>query len=187
MHEKLLLFFKSQSIHFYFLAVDAFNEDVISQNVLKRLIKQDVIVEISLQELEDREKTYLFTRGIPTDYFVLILEGKVEVTVGNEDFTFDETQFSSFGAPALVSNPQSTTQTGLPAISQKGSAVYIPDYSVRVLTDVRYLKITRSMYRMAVKGTMVEREKGSGVVSEIFYPLKAEDDKTSLMNVESSL
>lgn len=172
------------SLLFIFVAVDAFNEDAISTNVLKRLISHDVIVEISLQELEDREKTFLITRGLPVDYFILILEGKVEVTVGKEDFIFEESQFSNYGAPALVGNPLSNSSTAIATSAQKVNIVYVPDFSVRVLTDVRYLKITRSMYRMAVRGTLVEREKGSGAVSELQF--SSFEDK-SLLNVESNI
>lgn len=139
---------------------------------------------MKLQELEDRDGTYLYSRGVPADYFILILEGKVEVMVGKEEFVFEESQFSSYGAPALVSNPLSNSMTGIAGTTSKGNVVYIPDYSVRVMSDLRYLKITRSMYRMAIKGTMVEREKGSGVISELFYSMKVEEDKSNL-NIES--
>lgn len=40
-------------------------------------------------------------KGKPADYFVLILEGRVEVTVGKESLVFESGPFSHFGSYAL--------------------------------------------------------------------------------------
>jgi metal transporter CNNM len=149
--------------------LEPFGEEIISQNVLKKLINQDVIVEMSLQDGEDKEIIYLYKRGIAADYFILILQGKVEVTVGQEEFVFEESQFSNFGAPALVTSSFTGSNPGIGTGNPKSNQQYIPDYTVSVLTDITYLKIPRTMYRMAIKATMMERENGSDIVSEMFY------------------
>lgn len=38
------------------------------------------------------------------DYFVLILEGRVEVTVGRENLIFESGPFTYFGSQALIPN-----------------------------------------------------------------------------------
>ena len=76
------------------------------------------------------------------DFFTLIIQGKVEITMGQEELTFEEGPFTSFGTNALV----------------KGAAQYIPDYTVRAVTDITYLKITRGLYKQAVGATSIERQ-----------------------------
>lgn len=44
----------------------------------------------------------IYEQGKPADYFVLILEGRVEVTVGQEHLLFECGPFSYFGKQALV-------------------------------------------------------------------------------------
>lgn len=44
----------------------------------------------------------IYEQGKPADYFVLILEGRVEVTVGQEQLLFECGPFSYFGKQALI-------------------------------------------------------------------------------------
>lgn len=41
-------------------------------------------------------------QGKPVDYFVLILEGHVEVTIGKENLTFESGPFTYFGMASLA-------------------------------------------------------------------------------------
>jgi metal transporter CNNM len=43
-------------------------------------------------------------QGKATDYFVLILEGRVEVIVGKENMIFESGPFTYFGTQALIQN-----------------------------------------------------------------------------------
>lgn len=45
---------------------------------------------------------FIFTQGKAVDFFVLILEGRVEVTVGKEGLIFEGGPFNHFGLQALV-------------------------------------------------------------------------------------
>lgn len=47
---------------------------------------------------------FIFTQGKPVDFFVLILEGRVEVTVGKESLIFEGGPFTHFGLQALAQN-----------------------------------------------------------------------------------
>lgn len=47
---------------------------------------------------------FIFTQGKPVDFFVLILEGRVEVTVGRESLIFEGGPFTHFGLQALAQN-----------------------------------------------------------------------------------
>ena len=145
---------------FLLIAVDPFGEDFISKNVLNRLIKQDVVVELSLAEEVNRPHVFLYKKGVMADYFVLILEGKVEVSIGQEEFTFDEGSFSCFGTKALVCSAAGAMPRGVPQ--------YFPDYTVRAVSDLLYMKIPRAVYRQAVQATLMERQRGSDFGSDIF-------------------
>lgn len=144
---------------FYFLSIafDAFSEDVISLNVLKRLISQpNVIHELKLQDADDNvSDKFLYRKGVAADFFTLIIQGKVEVTVGQEELTFEEGPFTCFGSKALVSS------LSISNFNVKGALQYIPDYTVRVVSDIMYLKIPRGLYKQALRATLIEREQES--------------------------
>lgn len=60
--------------------------------------------------MKNREKsrndptTVIYEQSKPVDYFVLILEGRVEVTVGRENMMFESGPFTYFGTQALTAN-----------------------------------------------------------------------------------
>jgi metal transporter CNNM len=60
-------------------------------------------------------------QGKAVDYFVLILEGRVEVMVGKENMIFESGPFTYFGTQALIQN------VGVGEFSD-ASAVVIPFY-----------------------------------------------------------
>ena len=134
-----------------FIAVDAFKNEIISKNVLKRLLKQDVIHKLEIDKDEDdkAKEKYIFQRGQPADYFVLILQGRVEVQVGMEEFVFEEGPFSCFGTKCLVMSSSSPNKS-------RAATQYIPDFSVKAVSSVLYLKISRGVYHAAVQATRLE-------------------------------
>lgn len=92
---------------YFFSAVDTFKPDVISETILRRLLKQDIIYHIKVKSRE-KAKTdsaaIIYQQGKAVDYFVLILEGRVEVTVGKENMMFESGPFTYFGSQALTAN-----------------------------------------------------------------------------------
>lgn len=85
--------------------MDAFKPHVISETILRRLIKQDVIYHIKVKNKEKGKadpSTIIYHQGKPVDYFVLILEGRVEVTIGREEMRFESGPFTYFGTQALT-------------------------------------------------------------------------------------
>lgn len=72
-----------------------------------RLLKQDVIFHIKMKDKERFKSDpmcVIYQQGKPVDYFVLILEGRVEVTVGRENLVFESGPFTYFGSQALHQN-----------------------------------------------------------------------------------
>ncbi|EFX70056.1 hypothetical protein DAPPUDRAFT_61676, partial [Daphnia pulex] len=101
------------TLQFLTSSVDPFKTEWISQNILLRLIQQSSTIRFIRVKKRDNSKsdpeTLLFQQGKPADYFILILEGRVEVTVGNENLFFESGPFTYFGAQALTSSYSSAT------------------------------------------------------------------------------
>ncbi|KAI3363197.1 hypothetical protein L3Q82_011834, partial [Scortum barcoo] len=154
--------------------VEPFRPCHLSEKILLRLIKHPSVV----QELKFNPKNkhapqhYLFQRNKPVDYFVLILQGRVEVEIGKEALRFENGAFSYYGMPALIPplpiGPKySSRASGLnqsdsllsgSSVGQltTGGGIYLPDYSVRQLTDLQIIKITRNHYQNALTATRMD-------------------------------
>ncbi|XP_035029240.1 metal transporter CNNM1 [Hippoglossus stenolepis] len=153
--------------------VEPFRPCHLSEKILLRLIKHPSVV----QELKFDPKNkhapqhYLFQRNKPVDYFVLILQGRVEVEIGKEALRFENGAFSYYGMPALIpplpiGHRYSSRCSGLNQSDSllSGSSVgqlttgglYLPDYSVRQLTDLQIIKITRNHYQNALMASRMD-------------------------------
>ncbi|XP_066534706.1 metal transporter CNNM1 [Hoplias malabaricus] len=154
--------------------VEPFKPAHLSEKILLRLIKHpSVVQEIKFDEKNKKSpKHYLYQRNKPVDYFVLILQGRVEVEIGKEGLKFENGPFTYYGMPAIMSllptvnrspsrssglNHSDTTIHGgsLGQLSIGGGA-YLPDYSVRQLTDLQIIKITRNHYQNALTATRMD-------------------------------
>ncbi|XP_073334489.1 metal transporter CNNM4 [Pagrus major] len=154
--------------------VSLFSPFQITEKVLLRVLRHpDVIQELKFNESDKRSpQHFLYQRGKPVDYFILILQGRVEVEAGNENMKFETGPFSYYGVMALSSpslefrSPShggnlnrsaslSCTERAPESGSVGGSVTqipgtpfqYIPDFCVRALTDLQFVKITRSQYQ----------------------------------------
>lgn len=111
-------------------------EDEINEEDSQALVHPQYIEEIErVDQLKEDGYVFnpiLFTRGIETDAFYLILSGKVEVCSGNEGFMIMQSSFNYLGADSLIRDD------------------YKPDFSAKVIDHARVLRITRSQYRKAI-------------------------------------
>ncbi|KAF0034278.1 hypothetical protein F2P81_014344 [Scophthalmus maximus] len=162
--------------------VTLFSPSQISEKVLLRILRHhDVIQEIKFNDGDKRSTShYVYQRGKPVDFFVLILQGRVEVEAGNENMKFETGPFSFYGVMALnaptlefrspshVSGLNRTASLSgadrADSLSISGSnsqlnssfpsQQYVPDFYVRALTDLQFVKITRTQYQ---NGLMASR------------------------------
>lgn len=169
-------------------SVDAFKRDNVSETILRRLLNQDIIHHVRCKGKEkDDASMVIYQQGKPVDYFVLILEGRVEVTVGRENLVFESGPFTYFGIQALVQNvgnvdlPQQPSSL-VSAVGAGGTQVlgslqslnmdallrttFVPDYSVRAVTEVIYMTIKRTLYLAAKRATLMERSQRVGDQSD---------------------
>ena len=75
-----------QHAAFQFLStsIEPFRSEMISGQILRRLIRHKDVTQLIRRRPTDIDPEYIFQSGRPADYFVLILEGRVEVKVGFE-------------------------------------------------------------------------------------------------------
>ncbi|XP_078269494.1 metal transporter CNNM2-like isoform X2 [Rhinoraja longicauda] len=163
--------------------VEPFSPMQMSEKILLRLLKHPNVIQE--MKFDDRNKKapehYLFHRNKPVDYFILILQGKVEVEAGKEVMKFEAGAFSYYGMMALTSSPDNRSPPRTCGLnhsdslnrgdridsiaSQMGSnnsqlnsllQMYVPDYSVRALTDLQFVKITRQHYQNALMASIMD-------------------------------
>ncbi|CAJ1069436.1 metal transporter CNNM4 [Xyrichtys novacula] len=155
--------------------VSLFNPSQISDKVLLRILRHhEVIQEIKFNDNDKRSPHhYIYQRGKPVDYFVLILQGRVEVEAGNENMKFETGPFSFYGVMALspstlefrspshlsglnrAASLSGADRTESLSVSGSNSQLnnsipmqqYTPDFYVRALTDLQFVKITRAQYQ----------------------------------------
>ncbi|KAK6635699.1 hypothetical protein RUM44_000953 [Polyplax serrata] len=182
----------------YLSTMDAFKPDIISERILRRLIKQDVIYQIKVKNREKGKtdpSTIIYQQGKPVNYFVLVLEGRVEVTVGREEMRFESGPFTYFGTQALThcfgiggDSPTATLPTSntgsLQSVNLDNASrqTFVPDYTVRAITEVFYIKIKRSLYLAAKRATLMENSQKTDdhfddEVDKLLHSLD-EDDKS---------
>lgn len=84
-------------------ALEPFKRDNISETILRRLLNQDIFRHAKSKSKDKNDPTnYIFNQGKAVDFFVLILEGRVEVTVGKESLIYEGGPFTHFGLQALA-------------------------------------------------------------------------------------
>ncbi|CAK6956034.1 LOW QUALITY PROTEIN: metal transporter CNNM4 [Scomber scombrus] len=155
--------------------VSLFSPFQITEKVLLRILRHpDVIQEVKFNDNDKRsQQHFLYQRGKPVDYFILILQGRVEVEAGNENMKFETGPFSYYGVMALStptlefrspshggnlnrSASLSCTERAPESVGSVGGSnsqipgtpfQYTPDFCVRALTDMQFVKITRSQYQ----------------------------------------
>ncbi|KAL3041860.1 hypothetical protein OYC64_019941 [Pagothenia borchgrevinki] len=108
---------------------------------------------------------YLYTRNHPVDYFILLLQGRVEVEIGKEGLKFENGAFTYYGVSALtlpssvhqspVSTQCQTPRDPFESADATSPSSYCPDYTVRALTDLQLIRVTRLQYLNALMASRV--------------------------------
>nr|XP_045003729.1 metal transporter CNNM3 isoform X3 [Jaculus jaculus] len=148
--------------------VDVFSPLRISEKVLLHLLKHpSVNQEVKFDESNRlAAHHYLYQRSQPVDYFILILQGRVEVEIGKEGLKFENGAFTYYGVSALTapsSVHQSPVSSCLPIRHETQlepadgtRSAYCPDYTVRALSDLQLIKVTRLQYLNALLATRAQ-------------------------------
>ncbi|XP_041089489.1 metal transporter CNNM3-like isoform X2 [Polyodon spathula] len=141
--------------------VDLFSPLRVSEKILLHLLKHTSVNQELKFDPADRMSAahYLYNRNHPVDYFILILQGRVEVEIGKEGLKFENGAFTYYGVSALTS-PSSGQQSPVSTLHQfdfgdSPPSLYCPDYTVRAVTDLQFVKVTRLQYSNALAASRV--------------------------------
>ncbi|XP_069773686.1 metal transporter CNNM3 isoform X2 [Narcine bancroftii] len=180
--------------------VELFSPSRVSERVLLHLLKHpSVNQEVKFDENDKlAPEHYLYQRNQPVDYFILVLQGRVEVEIGKEGLKFENGAFTYYGVSALTA-PSSVHQS--PATNIKWSqrdpfsrdlletgenaslSMYCPDYTVRALNDLQVLKVTRLQYLNALMASKIQNSSPS---PEAFELKMMPTSQAKLLNKQNS-
>lgn len=142
-------------------AVEPFKEPYISRSVLKQLLRQNIVISLTPNDCS-RERNYIYRKGRECDFFTLILEGHVEVEIGKESMVFETGPFTCFGTECLACMKEMRMEAVRDVRDSRLLVPYIPDFSVRVITQVQFLKIRRVHYLAARRITYMQTLETTG-------------------------
>ena len=131
-------------------SIDKFSPAVMNQAVLKKLLALNVfrIAKLSINADSDSENDFIVRKGVPSDSFLLIVEGKVEVQIGTEGYIFESGPFTFFGKQALEIPDDSH------CVSKK--ITWTPECNIKPRGEVVYLAIRSGTYWAAVQASKRE-------------------------------
>nr|XP_015195882.1 PREDICTED: metal transporter CNNM3-like isoform X1 [Lepisosteus oculatus] len=146
--------------------VEHFSPLRMSEKVLLHLLKHPSVNQEVKFDPSNRlgADHYLYTRNHPVDYFILLLQGRVEVEIGKEGLKFENGAFTYYGvsaltAPSSVHQSPVSTQRHNPKdpfeLGDTSPSSYCPDYTVRALTDLQFIRVTRMQYLNALMASRI--------------------------------
>lgn len=153
----------------------AFHSDRISQSVLEKLIRQHCR-RVELSHLPDMYEpkavvprtAKLYTKQEYSEKFILILEGRALVTIGQDEMTFEAGPWFAFGTEMLerlVAKSEADSramgdvdQSRNSLVSDTGKKLgFIPDYTAVVRDECTFLEVTAHSWMLACKSTLMSR------------------------------
>ncbi|XP_060916694.1 metal transporter CNNM3 isoform X1 [Labrus mixtus] len=147
--------------------VEHFSPGRVSEKVLFHLLRHPSVNQEVHFDPNNRLSAghYLYTRNHPVDYFILLLQGRVEVEIGKEGLKFENGAFTYYGVSALtlpssvhqspVSTQRHSPRDPFEAAEATSPSSYCPDYTVRALTDLQLIRVTRLQYLNALMASRV--------------------------------
>uniref|UniRef100_A0A8C6LSP8 Metal transporter n=1 Tax=Nothobranchius furzeri TaxID=105023 RepID=A0A8C6LSP8_NOTFU len=142
--------------------VELFSPARVSEKVLFHLLRHPSVNQEVHFDHNNRLSSshYLYTRNHPVDYFILLLQGRVEVEIGKEGLKFENGAFTYYGVSALtlpssvhqspVATQRHSPRDPFESADASSSSSYCPDYTVRALTDLQLIRVTRLQYLNAL-------------------------------------
>nr|CDJ91559.1 Protein of unknown function DUF21 and Cystathionine beta-synthase domain containing protein [Haemonchus contortus] len=153
----------------------AFSTDLISPSVLEKLIRQHCR-RVELSHLPDMYEpkavvprtAKLYTKQEYSEKFILVLEGRALVTIGQDEMMFEAGPWFAFGTEMLerlVAKRECDSRALGDVEHSRNSLVsdtskklgFIPDYTVVVRDECTFLEITAHSWLLACKSTLMSR------------------------------
>ena len=159
---------------FQFLSssIEEFSPENMRTEVLKKLLTLDVFrTARGGFKQDDLNNEVIVKRGMGYDFFLLIVEGKVDVEIGTEGYVFESGPFTCFGKAALTSLNDINTMPK--------AKTWIPDCTIRAKGEVLYFKLRSGTYWAAVQAS----KRGSAEPEEMQKHIQTMIDQQTLTPV----
>uniref|UniRef100_A0A1I7SXU1 Metal transporter n=1 Tax=Caenorhabditis tropicalis TaxID=1561998 RepID=A0A1I7SXU1_9PELO len=173
----------------------AFGLEFLDTNVLERLIRSSARrVDVSaLMAMGDDainvpRLAKVYTKEEPSDKYILILEGRIQVTIGASGMMFEAGPWHHFGGEIMAKMVDGAATLGR-SMSIVGTSdlsarrpdlMFRPDYSAVVKEDCTYLEISVAAYINAYKASLMQREKPLTDASDVSHNSSAHNSTLSL-------
>uniref|UniRef100_A0A8R1DNM1 Metal transporter n=1 Tax=Caenorhabditis japonica TaxID=281687 RepID=A0A8R1DNM1_CAEJA len=152
----------------------AFGEEFLDTNVLERLIRNSArrvdvsaLMAIGDDAINVPRLAKVYTKDEMSDKYILILEGRIQVTIGQSGMMFEAGPWHHFGGEIMKKLVQGAATLGR-SMSIVGTSdlsvrrpdlLFKPDYSAVVKEDCTYLEISVTAFVNAYKASLMQREK----------------------------
>lgn len=173
----------------------AFRQEFLDTNVLERLIRSSARrVDVSaLMAMGDDainvpRLAKVYTKDEPSDKYILILEGRIQVTIGQGGMMFEAGPWHHFGGEIMAKMVEGAATLGR-SMSIVGTSdlsarrpdlMFRPDYSAVVKEDCTYLEISVSAFINAYKASLMQRERPLNDLSDVSHNSSAHNSNLSL-------
>ena len=137
-------------LQFLTSSLPPFAADIINTDILKKLLMLDVF---RMAKSSSESRMTIVEQGRPCDFFILIVEGKVDVHFGSEGHVFESGPFTSFGKQLLVPGPEGG--------ASPRPQPWTPDVTLVPRGEVLYLKVRLGTWRQAVLASRSSGEESS--------------------------
>ena len=151
-------------LQFLTTSVKAFSPEHVSRRIMQRLLNMDIYREVKLAKKRDdksepdENEGILMTKGKPCDFFILMLEGRVEIIIGKEEHKFQEGPFSCFGEQMLE---QAMLIPSSPYISNSNSITVQENNARNMSNNLRKINTQPHISSMDKDTNVSNKAKGS--------------------------
>uniref|UniRef100_A0A5K3EZ15 CNNM transmembrane domain-containing protein n=1 Tax=Mesocestoides corti TaxID=53468 RepID=A0A5K3EZ15_MESCO len=139
--------------------VETFKDEYIALSVLQSMLNSNVVIHHVFNSRDDNANI-IYKASQWANYAVLILQGRALVETSNEKLLFEAGPFMLFGETVLkyvndiYPEVSSLKDPELQSAQLAARARFLPDYTVRAVTNVEYLRITAEHYLLARRLTV---------------------------------
>ncbi|KAA3679475.1 metal transporter CNNM [Paragonimus westermani] len=134
--------------------VESFHERYMCYSVLQSFLNANIVVECVYNPKDD-EANILYRPNQWANYAILLLQGRAHVQIGNEGLLFEAGPFVMFGeivlkrVNAMFSELNEKADPAMCSARLASEARFVPDYLLKAVTNLQYLRITPEHYLVA--------------------------------------
>ncbi|CAH8552360.1 unnamed protein product [Dicrocoelium dendriticum] len=156
--------------------VEPFHEQYVCYSVLQSFLNANIVGEC-VYNPKDADANLLYQPNQWANYAILLLQGRTQVQIGSEGLVFEAGPFVMFGEIVLkrvnAIFPEISDKTDLARCSAQlaTEARFVPDYTLRAVTNVQFLRITAEHYLLARRLSAIHQRAAGTPVGGLHPPL----------------